>query len=315
MIELSDFLRKKEIWAVGGGKGGIGKSLITGNMGIHLARQNKKVLLVDADLGGANLHTTLGIGVPEMTLSDFLSRRVEHIQDVIMGTSIPNLSLISGAQDFLDAANPNFAQKARLLRNLDALDTDYILLDLGAGTSFNILDFFLFSDHGMLVVLPEPTAIENAYRFIKSAFYRRFKKVVAHHKDVREIIDTAMDQKNAIGLRTPHDLIERIKTMDRGIGEILELEMLKFKPKLIVNQVRTKNDVQIGFSMKSACHRYFGINVEYLGYVDYDDCVWQSIRSKRPLAVEYPFSRPSKGIERIVNNVLRKEQLAVSVLY
>ena len=93
----------------------------------------------------------------------------------------------------------------------------------GAGTSFNILDFFLFSDHGMLVVLPEPTAIENAYRFIKSAFYRRFKKVVAHHKDVKEIIDTAMDQKNAAGLRTPHDLIERIKTMDQGIGEVLEL--------------------------------------------------------------------------------------------
>jgi flagellar biosynthesis protein FlhG len=314
MIELQDVLRKKEIWAIGGGKGGIGKSLITGNMGIHLARLNKKVLLVDADLGGANLHTTLGIGVPEMTLSDFLSRRVENIQDVIISTSIPNLSLISGAQDFLDAANPNFAQKTRLLRNLDTLDTDYILLDLGAGTSFNILDFFLFSDHGILVVLPEPTAIENAYRFIKSAFYRRFKKIVANNQDVKGIIDTAMDQKNAMGLRTPHDLIERIKAMDQGVGEILQREMLKFRPKLIVNQVRTKNDIQIGFSMRSACQRYFGINVEYLGYVDYDDCVWQSIRSKRPLAVEYPFSRPSKGIERIVSNVLRKEQLTLSTL-
>jgi flagellar biosynthesis protein FlhG len=67
--------------------------------------------------------------------------------------------------------------------------------------------------------------------------------------------------------------------------------------------------------MRSACQRYFGIHVEYLGYVDYDDCVWQSIRSKRPLAVEYPFSRPSKGIERIVNNVLRKEQLTLSTVY
>ena len=118
MIELQDALRKKEIWAIGGGKGGIGKSLITGNIGIHLARLKKKVLVVDADLGGANLHTTLGIGVPETTLSDFLNRRVEPIRDVIIKTSIPNLSLISGAQDFLDAANPNFAQKTRLLRHL-----------------------------------------------------------------------------------------------------------------------------------------------------------------------------------------------------
>jgi flagellar biosynthesis protein FlhG len=314
MIDIQDILRKKEIWAVGGGKGGIGKSLITGNIGISLARMKKKVLLVDADLGGANLHTTLGIGVPEMTLSDFLNRRVENIQDVIIKTSIPNLSLVSGAQDFLDAANPSFAQKSRLLRHLETLDADYILLDLGAGTSSNILDFFLFSDHGILVVLPEPTAIENAYRFIKSAFYRRFKKVVAN-QNIKDLIDAAMDQKNAMGIRTPFDLIERVKQMEREVGEILELEVLKFKPKLIVNQVRTKNDIQIGFAMKSACQKYFGINLEYLGYVEYDDCVWQSIRSKRPLAIEYPYSRPSRCIERIVHNLLRKEQLTLSMLY
>jgi len=188
------------------------------------------------------------------------------------------------------------------------------LLDLGAGTSYNIIDFFLFSDHGILVVLPEPTAIENAYRFIKSAFYRRFKKVVTH-QGIKDLIDAAMDQKNTMGVRTPFDLIERVKQMEKEVGEILELEVLKFRPKLIVNQVRTKNDIQIGFSMKSACQKYFGINLEYLGYVEYDDCVWQSIRSKRPLAIEYPYSRPSRCIERIVNNLLRKEQFTLSMLY
>jgi flagellar biosynthesis protein FlhG len=118
-----------------------------------------------------------------------------------------------------------------------------------------------------------------------------------------------------MGIRTPYDLIERVKLMEREVGEILELEVMKFRPKLIVNQVRTKNDIQIGFSMKSACQKYFGIDVEYLGYVEYDDCVWQSIRSKRPLMIEYPFSRPSRCIERIVHNLLRKEQLTLSMLY
>ena len=314
MIDLKEALRRKEIWAIGGGKGGIGKSLITGNIGISLARLKKKVLLVDADLGGANLHTTLGIGVPQTTLSDFLNRRAETIQDVIIPSEIKNLSLISGAQDFLEAANPNYAQKIRLLRHLETVDVDYILLDLGAGTTFNILDFFLFSDHGILIVLPEPTAIENAYRFIKSAFYRRFKKVV-NHQGIKDLIDAAMDQKNTMGIRTPYDLIERVKMMEREIGEILELEVLKFKPNLIVNEVRTKGDIQIGFSIKSACRKYFGIDLEYLGYVEYDDAVWQSIRSKRPLSIEYPYSRPARCIERIVHNLLKQEQLTLSTLF
>lgn len=300
--------RPKEIWSIGGGKGGIGKSLIACNIAIILARLNKKVLLVDADLGGANAHTTLGIGVPEVTLSDFLRRHTENINDVIVDTGIPNLRLISGGQDLLDAANPTHGHKTRFLRNLSKVDADHIILDLGAGTSYNVLDFFLFSNEGILVVLPEPTSIENTYRFIKSAFYRRFRTIVATQQ-IRDVVDAAKDRKNTWGIRTPYDLIQCVKKMELEAGEMLEREMVKFKPKLILNQVRTKEDVQIGFSMKSAGSVYFGINMEYPGYVEYDDCVWQSIRSRRPLTVEHPHSRPAKCLENIVHNLLNQEQL------
>ena len=140
MIEIQDALRKKEIWAIGGGKGGIGKSLITGNVGICLARLKKKVLPVDADLGGANLHTTPRHRRSGDDARTSWNRRVENIQDVIIKTGVPNLSLISGAQDFR-RGQPEFRPENTALRHLEAIDVDYIL-DLGAGTSFNILDFF-----------------------------------------------------------------------------------------------------------------------------------------------------------------------------
>ena len=69
------------------------------------------------------------------------------------------------------------AQKMRLLRHVQQLDVDYAILDLGAGTHSNVLDFFLVSDHGVLVLVPEPTAVENAYRFVKAAFWRRMRNV------------------------------------------------------------------------------------------------------------------------------------------
>src|SRR5512140_2767761 len=167
----------RRVISIGGGKGGIGKSLISANLGIELARRGKRVVLVDADLGGANLHTTLGVDVPRRTLSDFIERRVSRIDDVVTPTGIANLGLVSGALDHLDAANPRHAQKMRLLRHVQQLDADFAILDLGAGTHSNVLDFFLVSDHGILVLVPEPTAVENAYRFVKAAFWRRMRNV------------------------------------------------------------------------------------------------------------------------------------------
>lgn len=294
----------KEIWAVGGGKGGIGKSLITSNLGISLARAGLRVVLVDADLGGANLHTCLGIPEPKVTLTDFVSRRVRGIEDIVIRTGVPNLSLISGAHDFLSAANLNFVQKTMLLRRIADLDADVVILDLGAGTAYNTLDFFLLAQKGIVVAVPEPTSIENCYRFIKSAFYRRLRRVVANAQ-VKRLIESAMDQKNALGIRTPNDLLTRIMEMDTQIGEVIQRQIGEFRPKIIMNQARTRADVEIGEHMRSACRKYFGIEVEYLGAIDYDDVVWQSVRRREPLLLRHPGSLSARSVERIAARLMQ----------
>src|ERR1700761_5318102 len=73
--------RIKQIWAVGGGKGGVGKSLVASSLAIALSRMGNKVIAVDLDLGGANLHTTLGLDLPKQTLGDFFSQRIPGIQN------------------------------------------------------------------------------------------------------------------------------------------------------------------------------------------------------------------------------------------
>ena len=302
-----------EIWAVGGGKGGTGKSFLAANLGITLANQGKRVLLIDADLGCANLHTCLGIDYPEATLSDLLTGRIKRIEEAIVPTGITRLGLISGAQDILEMANPKHAQKTRLLRQIQELDMEHIILDLGAGTSFNILDFFLIADQGILAVLPEPTSIENVYRFIKSVFYRRFRKITREDA-VREIIARAMDQKNENGIKTPYDLIEQVARMDGAVGEQLKNEMYGFRPKLVVNQVRSKDDITLGFSMRSSCTKYFGITVEYIGYVEYDDHVWQATKRRRPLVTEYPMSSSARGIKSVAARLVTHEQLTIDYL-
>src|SRR4030095_12523154 len=118
-----------------------------------------------------------------------IRRRAERIEDVAVETGFPGLRLISGASDFLGAANIKYPQKVRVLNRIRSLDVDIVLLDLGAGTAFNILDFCLISAIGRLVVSPEPASIENAYRFIKSALYRRLR-TAATTETVREIVES-----------------------------------------------------------------------------------------------------------------------------
>jgi flagellar biosynthesis protein FlhG len=295
------------IWTIGGGKGGSGKSFITANIGICLSKLGAQVILIDADLGGANLHTFLGISPPLLTLSDFIKKRVTHLREVLIPTGVPNLQLLTGAQDLLNAADAKSVQKRKLLRSIQSLDGDYILVDLGGGNSLSVLDFFLMSDGGILVVTPEPTSIENTYRFLKSAFYRRLKQaVISPH--VKALIDRAMDQRNEMGIRNPYDLIEAVKRLNVEDAERMIEEVETFHPNLVLNQVRSKKDIEIGFSIRSACRKYFGLQLHYLGYVVYDQDVGYSIRRRRPLILENTRSRAAQCILEIASKLANRPQ-------
>lgn len=297
--------RVKQIWAVGGGKGGVGKSLIASSLAISLSRLHQKVVAVDLDLGGANLHTTLGVDLPQQSLSDFIGKRVSQIEDCVIPTGIPNLSVISGAQDSISVMHMGTEQKTRLMESLRKLDADYVLFDLGAGTSAHTIDFFLAADVGMLSVLPEPTSIENAYRFIKSAYYRKLRSCpqLGH---VANLIDAAMDGKNDLGIRTPSDLFREVNAASPEAGLRMKEQIARFAPRLILNQVRTQTDIDVGFSIKNVCKRYFGIDLDYLGYLDYDTSVWQAVRRKRPFMVEFPNSKLVANLDKITQHLVRK---------
>lgn len=292
-----------KVWAIGGGKGGVGKSLVTANTSICLALMGYKVVTVDLDLGGANMHTCLGIPIPEKTLSDYLSKKVSSIKDLLVPTPIKNLQIISGAQDDLGIANLKQMHKNKILSNLNELDADFVLLDLGAGTTFNTLDFFISADKGVLVILPEPTSIENTYRFIKSVYHRRLK-MIEDLLDIQPLINQAMNAKISAPQSTPVELVKRVIEINPEMGMKLQAEISKFRPKIIMNQVRSQNDIDIGFSIQSVCKRYFGINIDYVGYLDYDPSVWQSVKRRKPLLMEFPNSKLVNHFDKIVHKLL-----------
>jgi flagellar biosynthesis protein FlhG len=304
---------KKKIWSMGGGKGGVGKSFIISNLAITLARMGKKVIIVDLDLGSANLHTCLGIDIPMATITDFFSGRVDSLEKLLVKTEVTNLQFISGANDSSAAANLTEEQHKILLKKLEELPAEYILLDLGAGTHYTTLDYFLLADRPLISLSPEPTAIENSYRFIKSAYFRWIREV-ENKLGLKSLVEEAMDHKNHLGIKTPHDLLNGIEILNPGLGKVFREEVQKFEVFLVMNQVRTQNDAEIGHAVTAVCKKYFGIETHYVGYLDYDNAVWQAVRKRKSLTLEYPYSSLVAEFSAIARNLDTYERHPQSVL-
>jgi flagellar biosynthesis protein FlhG len=295
------------IWAVASGKGGVGKSIISSNLGLALARLGKRVVLVDLDLGGANLHTCLGMTDPKLTLSDFIDSRQRQINEFIQPVPDTKLGLISGAADGLEIANLKHFQKQKIVRNLEQIDADYVILDLGAGTSFNTLDFFIQAERGIIAVVPDPTSIENTYRFLKCVLTRRLREAPEQtRKLMMQVLNLRRGENRKI--RTLASLMGAMQQLHPEHAQLLQAELARQKLHLIVNQVLEPADTELGSSIAMACGKYFGQRLDYLGHLNHDRHIVAAMRQRRPLLMAYPQSRTAIHLEHMAAALLDQDQ-------
>jgi len=270
---------KNKLWAIGGGKGGVGKSIVTLMIGVSLARLGNKVIIVDADMGGSNLHTLVGIRYPKHTLADFINKQVDTIDEVIMQTPIENMSIICGADDILGMANPKYAQKTRLLNHLKKIDADYILLDLGAGTSFTTIDFFLYSPNKVVVLTPQITSIQNAYGFIKTSLFRHLNDTFSKDIPALELIKRASSPVQGETIDSIARLFEEFKALGAEHQEKLMNCINELDIKLIINMVKDTRERNVCNIVKSVAKNYLGLIVEDLGVIQFDNILNSSINN------------------------------------
>jgi flagellar biosynthesis protein FlhG len=288
--------------ALGGGKGGVGKTFLAANLAAALAELGLSVAAVDTDLEGANLHTWLGVPSPRASLADFTAGRESDPAKLLLETAVPGVGLIAATHGHLDSAQPTGARRVELLKALRRLPADVAVLDCGAGAHRAVVDYFLSGDDGVLVLHAEPTSVENAYGFLKAAFYRRLQLAMLESK-VRDRIREAMDQRNERGIRTPLDLLREVQSLDPEEGRRFVAAMRSFRPQIVVNEVQTAEDVKLGFAVRSVCRKYFGIEAEYAGYVNRDAAVRNSIQKRRPVVITNPRSDAAVYLRRIASKL------------
>jgi flagellar biosynthesis protein FlhG len=187
------------------------------------------------------------------------------------------------------------------MSGLRELDAEYVIVDLGVGLGRELLDNFLSADLSVFVTLPEPTAMENTYRFLRGAF-ARFVLSVPKDEELQGELERRIRAHG--GAPSPLDLCRELELEDHPLAAVVRDAMSRYLPHVIVNQTRLRADLHLGQSMQSAARRKLGIHIDYVGYIDHDDTVWTCIRNRRPLLLEVPGARSSRKIEKIARRLL-----------
>lgn len=274
------------VWAFGSGKGGVGKTFLTSNIGILLAQEGYNVVLFDGDMVGPNLHTALGVGRPQKALSDFILGKVDSLEELLVPTKYKNLSLIPGAENALNADNPNYTFKKKLKKKLHALKHDFIIMDNGSGAGFGVTDLMTIGDTGILVTSPDPSSVELVYRSLKVIIYRRMRSL-AGHPDFENCVDEVMVENPSVNMLELIDqVLTRIERKDRKVAEKIEKHLYSANLKLIVNMSRNIHDQSLGPSICEIAKKHYGMALQFLGYIPHDDRVVQTGKHCQQFVVE-----------------------------
>ena len=295
-----------EIYPIGGGKGGVGKSFIAASLGALIAKQGHNVVVIDLDLGASNLHTLLGMKSPKRGLNRYLDKTVRGLEGEAVPTIIPNLFFISSQHCSMEIANLLHAHKLKIISAIQKLPFDYILLDLGTGTNFNTLDFFLTSKEGFLIGTPEPTSIENFFRFINAVYFRILKQTLKRTEFHSAVKDTVTERSSET--TGTHDILKIVSKYHPDKVTHLKNKLSEFKFKLILNQFRKNMDSTLGNKIETVCNRHFHSNFQFVGTIRYDGQIHDAVFSKTLYVQKYPHTQSSSDLKKVAEKITRNRK-------
>ncbi|MBW2707761.1 MAG: P-loop NTPase [Deltaproteobacteria bacterium] len=290
---------------VASGKGGVGKSLLTANLSIALAQAGHTTIAIDLDLGGSNLHYFLGVPNRFPGVGDFLKARRGELTDFLVPTSIPNLKFIPGDGKMSFMANIAYAQKMKLLRRIKDLSADYILLDLGAGSSYNTLDFFGLGKHGITVTTPEYPAIISMLGFLKSYLIRTIEKSLVKNRPVSRLLKELITKPIESQIPSIKELKNKLTTEEPEVKKLISKISKEFRPRIVFNRGTGPDDSKTASKISGSLRNVLNIEGDYFGFIFNDPVVNESVLNQTPLLTGYPNSIAAESITRIAGRIIK----------
>jgi flagellar biosynthesis protein FlhG len=290
---------------IASGKGGVGKSILAANLAVALANTGHSVVAIDLDLGGSNLYSYLGLENTYAGIGDYLISKKGKLIDYLVQTNIPNLRYLAADHRITFLANIAFAQKVKLINEIKNIRADYIVIDLGAGTTFNTLDYFDFSNNGFVITTFEKPAILNTLSFIKNFIHRVALKEIRQNNTITAEINIAYKKITGDDFLTISNIIEIVDKADAALASKIIANIKSYQPRIIFNRGNSPDQLEVINHMHQSIKKYLSVDLCFFGFLFEEDSAILSFNHGSVFLKRYPESILSKGIIEISKRIVK----------
>jgi flagellar biosynthesis protein FlhG len=249
----------------------------------------------------------LGLRSVQQGIGTFLNNPDVRFDDIIVTTEYDNLRFVPGDAEIPGMANLKSSQKGKIIRRLLAMDADYLVMDLGAGTSYNIMDFFLTSGRGIVVTTPTLTATLNAYLFLKNAVFRLMTTAFKRDSAAFQYIEKLRKEGSPLQRLYIPKLLDAIRKEDPDSHTSYVEGVSRFHPRLIMNMLEDPKDADKAGKLRRSSREYLGVDIEHLGIIYRDDIQGIALSARLPIILYKPYSVLSQAIYRIADKLVQEE--------
>ncbi len=295
----------RTIIPIASGKGGVGKSFLAANLSIALAGLGKRVIAADLDFGGSNLHTCFGMHNTYPGIGDYLRAHYGKLEDLLVKTNTDNLQFLAGDARSPFMANMHHAQKLRLVQNLRKLNCEFLILDLGSGSTYNTLDFFGMTRLGLLVATPEHTSIMNMLTFLKLFAFRIIERTVPRNKSVENKLRDLYKLSVREGLLTVRNLLNEISAIDKEYAEKAKQNWSLYRPRIVFNKCESPGGLELIKDLQNTLDENLMLHVDFFGCLYSDSAVPKTFYDRKPLNESSPSSYILDDINLLADRITR----------
>lgn len=289
---------------IASGKGGAGKSVFAASLAISLARRGATVVAVDLDLGGSNLHTYLGLPNTNPGVGDFLKRQQRELAALIVPTAIKGLGFLPGDGKTPFMANISSQQRHLLLEQLQQIRADYVVIDLGAGSSLNTMNLFGLARDGVVVTTLDTPAMMNALVFLRNFMFANILSLAAQRGPIKKLLLEAY-RRSADGANlTVAEVYRQIEAHDPLLAREIKKRCGVFRPRLVYNMADEAEELQVAGRIESTLQKNLSLTGTTLGLLFYDPAVRQAVRKNRVFLRDRPDTPYARGLAAIAERIL-----------